>query len=489
MPLVLWGYYKLAHVNLKLSLYWLVGCSLFFYSWWNPRYLALLLFSILINFLIGHWVAKLKSKPWLVFGITINLSLLGYFKYFHFILSNFSHTLETHSILLPLAISFFTFQQIAYLVDLYQAKIQRSNFLNYILFISFFPQLIAGPIVHYQEMMPQFMSKLLTRRRLQHLSIGLTIFCLGLFKKVVFADNIAPFENQVFAASEAGMILTPVEAWLGALAYTFQLYFDFSGYSDMALGLARCFGIRLPLNFNSPYKATSITEFWRCWHMTLSRFLRDYLYIPLGGNRNGANRRYINLMITMVLGGLWHGAGWTYIAWGALHGLYLSINHIWQRTVSVGHHFIFKVMGFSLTFVSVVIGWVFFRAETFSGAANLIACMFNWQSDILPAFFGRRVPQLAEWGLSVGGDYANPGHVWPTAMAWMTAMAVVIWLFPNTQQFMRYYRPTFDRLSVVTIGAKWSWRPNLVNAVGLAAITMVALLSMNKISEFLYYQF
>lgn len=305
----------------------LILASLFFYGWWNPAYLTLIGASILVNYGLGqrlrlanyHSRSAMKSAT-LMAGIVINLGLLGYFKYMNFFVDTAADLFGTgftlERIVLPLAISFFTFQQITYLVDTSRGLAEEYGFLHYTLFVTFFPQLIAGPIVHHSEMMPQFVRKDLCKFRHRNLAIGMSIFALGLFKKVIIADNVAVFGTPVFDAANAGVTLSFIEAWGGALAYTFQLYFDFSGYSDMALGLARMFGIRLPLNFNSPYKAVNIVEFWRRWHMTLSRFLRDYLYIQLGGNRKGVTRRHANLMATMLFGGLWHGAGWTYVAWG-----------------------------------------------------------------------------------------------------------------------------------------------------------------------------
>jgi len=273
----------------------------------------------------------------LVAGIVLNLSALGWFKYANFIASTVDRWVEAGftlaPIVLPLAISFFTFQQIAYLVDAYRTARSEPDWLQYALFVSFFPQLIAGPIVHHREMLPQFDEVGRRGPALRDLEVGATIFAIGLFKKVVIADGVAPWSTEVFESVALGAWPGLVESWGAALAYTFQLYFDFSGYSDMAVGLGLLFGIRLPLNFASPYRATSIVEFWRRWHITLSRFLRDYLYIPLGGNRRGPARRYLNVMITMVLGGLWHGAGWTFIAWGALHGVYLLINYAWRAVL------------------------------------------------------------------------------------------------------------------------------------------------------------
>jgi len=337
LPVVLIGYYLIgSRQHHRLASSWLLAASLFFYGWWNPVYVVLILFSIIFNYALGLSLAsgEKKQRVLLSFGIIVNLSLLAYFKYTVFILDNVYGLLDMNfdlpDIVLPLAISFFTFQQIAYLVDAYQNKTKEYNFLQYSLFVTFFPQLIAGPIVHHREMMTQFAKNSTYCFNAKMLELGLAIFTLGLFKKVVIADGIAAYSTPVFNAATSGMALTFFDSWTGALAYTFQLYFDFSAYSDMAIGIGLMFGIRLPINFFSPYKAVNIIDFWKRWHMTLSRFLRDYLYIPLGGNRKGSTRRYFNLMVTMLLGGLWHGAGWTFIIWGGLHGIYLAINHVWH---------------------------------------------------------------------------------------------------------------------------------------------------------------
>ena len=325
LPIVALGYFRIqAYGKHEGALVFLALASLFFYAWWNPIYLPLLLASILINFFLGVRLCKNRSVILLSLGILFNLALLGYFKYANFLASNINQAFDTSihpgHIILPLAISFFTFQQITYLVDSYNQLTKDYRFSHYTLFVTFFPQLIAGPIVHHHEMMPQFMQRKAWSPSMDNLAVGLTIFVLGLAKKVLIADKIAPYASAAFAASDHGTALTFFEAWKGALAYSFQLYFDFSGYSDMAIGLARIFGIILPLNFFSPYKANNIIDFWRRWHMTLSRFLRDYLYIPLGGNRKGTIRRYLNLFITMLLGGLWHGAVMGCAAWILSHG-------------------------------------------------------------------------------------------------------------------------------------------------------------------------
>src|SRR6201987_5576115 len=356
----------------------LAGASLFFYGAWRPGYLLLLLASVAVHFGLGlRMEDPLRRRATGTFGVALNLAVLCYFKYTNFILDSLNALtgapLPFVDIILPLGISFFTFQQIAYLVDVMRgAKVER-DIVSYTLFVSFFPHLIAGPLVHHAEMIPQF-----KRGRTGHSSVlaarGLAIFAAGLFKKVVIADNLAQFVSPVFAHLDAGGSVTPSWAWLATLAYTLQIYFDFSGYSDMAIGLALLFGIRLPVNFRSPYQATSIIEFLRRWHITLSRFLRNYLYIPLGGNRLGERRRHVNLMVTMLLGGLWHGAGWNFLIWGGLHGGYLVVNHLWRTgrkgtATSPGG----RVVCWLLTFLAVVVAWVFFRAKSLTGAWRMLA--------------------------------------------------------------------------------------------------------------------
>ncbi|MCI5177845.1 MAG: MBOAT family protein, partial [Candidatus Electrothrix sp. AW3_4] len=338
LPLTVSFFYQLKkYFNRNAALGWLVFTSLLFYSYWQPAYLVLLLASILFNYLTGSILTSAppeRKKIFLFIGIGVNITLLSYYKYSSFILKNisllFDSSINFHPPLLPVAISFFTFQQIIYLVDIYKGDTGQPSLLNYLLFISFFPQLTAGPIVYPKEMLPQFNESDLDFRY-SHIALGGTLIIFGLFKKIVLADNLAYYVSPVFQSAESGNSIPFFYAWQGALAYTFQIYFDFSGYSDMAVGIARLFGISLPINFNSPYKAASIIEFWRRWHITLSRFLRVYLYFPLGGNRKGTKRKHFNLILTMLLGGLWHGAGWTFVIWGGLHGIYLMINHGWRK--------------------------------------------------------------------------------------------------------------------------------------------------------------
>jgi D-alanyl-lipoteichoic acid acyltransferase DltB (MBOAT superfamily) len=397
LPIVLLGFFRLARFNHAYAAAWLAISSLFFYGYWNPAYVGLLLGSIVCNYAFGMWIAKAgvqhataRKKHVLVAAITANLLLLGYYKYANFFLASANSLAGSHlsigNVILPLGISFFTFTQIAFLVDTYQGKVKEYNFVHYVLFVTYFPHLIAGPVLHHKDMMPQFARASTYRINWDHVATGLLLFTLGLCKKVLWADSLAPFATAIFDGAQHGMatgvLPTIYEAWSGALAYTLQIYFDFSGYTDMALGIALMFGIRLPINFNSPYKATSIIEFWRRWHITLSTFLRDYLYIPLGGNRNGKLRRYINLFATMLLGGLWHGAGWTFVVWGALHGAYLTLNHLWRELVAERYlrpfpRWLGALAGGTLTFIAVVAAWVVFRSNDLAQASTLLKAMFG----------------------------------------------------------------------------------------------------------------
>lgn len=357
--------------------------------WWNPNYLAILVLSVAVNYYLGRQVALSKdnkvSKRYLILGIVLNLVAICYYKYMGFFWDNFSSMLgfgaREFEIILPLAISFFTFQQIAYLVDCYKSKECEESILNYSLFVVFFPQLIAGPIVHHKSVLPQFHKPNFGTVEYTTIALGLSLFSIGLFKKIMLADHAANMANPVFNAVAAGEAVSFIQAWLGALSYTVQLYFDFSGYSDMALGIALLFGISLPRNFDSPYRSTSIIEFWRRWHMTLSSFLRDYLYIPLGGNKGGVINKFKNLFITMFLGGLWHGAGWTFVIWGSLHGVYLIINNIWRSVLGDKKSSrIERVFYWLLTMLCVVIAWVFFRADSAVSAFFIVETMFSYSN-------------------------------------------------------------------------------------------------------------
>jgi len=385
LPITFFIYFYLNSKRLTTaSKGFLVFSSLFFYSWWNPVYLPIIFVSMIFNYGIGEVFAKdsfkrVSKKSVLWFAILSNISLLGYFKYMDFFISNINfitgENIGLYHLALPLGISFFTFQQISYLVDSYRNETKEYDFLNYALFVTFFPQLIAGPIVHHKEMMPQFASKWNLVKNYKNIALGLFIFSIGLFKKVVIADTFAVWATAGF---DTAATLNLFEAWATSLSYTFQLYFDFSGYTDMAIGAALLFNIKLPINFNSPYKATSIQDFWRRWHITLSRFLKDYIYIPLGGNRKGEFRTYTNLMATFIIGGLWHGAGWTFIFWGFLHGLALVIHRAWSK---LGFK-LNSILAWFITFNFINISWVFFRAKEWEDAVKVLSSMFSLDNMI-----------------------------------------------------------------------------------------------------------
>ena len=375
LPISFLIYYLLNNRGLYFySKVFIVFASLVFYSWWNIAYLPLLLISIMFNFTLGISLSKkskknYKKKSILFFGIIINLLLLAYFKYMDFFIENFNLISDSNlpllEITLPLAISFFTFQQISYLVDSYKGYTKEYRFIDYTIFVTFFPQLIAGPIVHHKEMMPQFADEKNKIINFRNISMGLFIFSIGLFKKVIIADSFSSYVSNGFDIQEK---LTFIEAWITSLSYTFQLYYDFSGYTDMAIGLALLFNIKLPINFNSPYKATNIQDFWRRWHMTLSRFLRDYIYIPLGGNKGKDLSTYTNLLITFFLAGIWHGAGWTFVLWGLLHAFAMIIFKVYSK-LNIKLHFIFAWL---ITFNFLNITWIFFRAKEFEDAIKVL---------------------------------------------------------------------------------------------------------------------
>ncbi len=507
LPITLAGFFLLGRIRQDFAAAWLAIASLIFYAWWSPVYVALLLASIVCNYFFGLRIShdNRRRQFWLVVAVAANLMALCYFKYANFFVDNARILLgiDWHiaNIVLPLGISFFTFTQIAFLVDTYQGKANEYNPIHYVLFVTYFPHLIAGPVLHHKQMMPQFALPATYRISNANIAIGLTIFAIGLFKKVVLADGVAVYATPIFAAAEYGKTLTMIEAWGGALCYTFQLYFDFSGYSDMAIGLSRLFNIKLPLNFDSPYKATNIIEFWRRWHMTLSEFLRDYLYIALGGNRHGAVRRYINLAITMLLGGLWHGAGWTFVIWGALHGFYLVINHFWRailprRIVAKPSTRFGRSVGIVVTFVAVVIGWVFFRAANFSTALSILQSMLGVNGIMLPGALGGLVsvewqPALANWGFSFGD--VGPLFKRPNGPLWILGALAFVWLLPNTQELLRNYEPAWNPLRPTSSDSRaysmLAWKPHGYWALATGAILAWGILGISRVSEFLYFQF
>jgi len=506
LPVTLAGFFLLGRVAPMLAAAWLTAASLFFYGWWNPLYVWLLAASILFNYACGVTIARNRArreqasqKRWLIFAVAANLAVLGYYKYANFFLASISHfsgaALSFGEIVLPLGISFFTFTQIAFLADTYYGKAREYNFVHYSLFVTYFPHLIAGPVLHHAEMMPQFGLPATYRFSFENTAVGITIFVIGLFKKVMIADEVGAYARPVFDAAAAGTELTLLEAWCGALAYTFQLYFDFSGYSDMAIGLSRLFGVVLPLNFHSPYKAVNIIDFWRRWHMTLSRFLRDYLYIPLGGNRKGPARRYVNLLLTMALGGLWHGAGWTFVAWGTLHGGYLVINHGWHALrARLGHDlrrstWWGRACAGLLTFTAVVIGWVLFRAADFTTAVAMLKAMAGMNGLVLPDFWLPKWGAAGQWLAAHGVNFGDTRDlVGGGVVNWIWILLAVVWFAPNTQQLLAAYRPALALLAGQT-PARFTWRPTPICALVTVALALIAIFNLHKQSEFLYFQF
>jgi len=503
LPITLIGYFVLGRYGKGFGAGWLGLSSIFFYAWWDYRYVLLLGASIVGNYWFGCHIARAhgtrKGRILLGVAVTTNLLLLAYYKYADFFINTINVAagadLPLLHIVLPIGISFFTFTQLAFLVDAYQGKAAEYRFVYYVLFVTYFPHLIAGPVLHHKEMMPQFDMDRNYRARIRNFEIGLTIFTIGLCKKVLLADSLAEYANPVFSDPSPQSLLV---AWGGVLAYTFQLYFDFSGYSDMAIGLSRLFGVKLPLNFNSPYKADNISEFWRRWHMTLSRFLRDYLYVPLGGNRHGPARRHLNLMVTMLLGGLWHGAGWNFVIWGGLHGLYLVVNHTWveaRSRMGFGRRSAWgRVAGVALTFLAVTVAWVFFRSPDLPTALGLLKGMVGINGVELPAALVARLGFIQPMLESLGVDsYLGGTTRFVMTYAWVAAAAFIAFAMPNTQEIMRRFDPALEdpRATMAPSLAldRLTWSPRLGWSMAIGLLLGAGLLSLSRPTEFLYFQF
>jgi len=480
LPTALLIYFILGNKSPTWAGAWLLACSLFFYGDANPRFLPVLVNSFFLNYLFGlgliqTWQRPKVSRLILATGVFCDLAILGYYKYSRFFSETINPSWIQHwhldQVVLPLGISFFTFTQIAFLVDASKGKIRECNPLHYALFVTYFPHLIAGPILHHEEMIKQFEDRGCYKPSAENLVAGFTIFAIGLFKKVGLADPLAGYVASAFHPRPAFL-----EAWGGVLSYTFQIYFDFSGYTDMAIGISLLFGFKLPINFNSPYRSVNIVDFWRRWHMTLSRFLRDYLYIPLGGGRQGAFRRFANIGVTMVLGGLWHGANWTFIAWGALHGAYLLINHGWNGLKIKTWWPKSEKTGFGdaaatgLTFLAVMVGWVLFRAENIQVALSVLGGMTG-----------------------LNGPASSPGAVTLGTVGW-SRLAIclgIVWFIPNTRQFMGEIshclgpKPPEERWM-----APFRWSPTWFWILAAVALFYGAMVGMTKeVHVFLYYQF
>lgn len=488
-PIVIAGFYLLGARKHAWAIAWLGGMSLVFYALWYAPHTLILLVSIVANFFAGLLISRagdhttVSRKSLMQLAVGLNLLALCYYKYFGFFATSAMSALDLSwsfsAIALPLGVSFFTFTQIAYLVDTYEGRVNEHKFSRYLLFVTYFPHLVAGPIIHHKDVMSQFARHDTFRFNRVNFGLGSVLFIIGLFKKVVVADNIAVLVGPVFDLAEQGAPLGQGAAWAGALAYTVQLYFDFSGYSDMAIGLSMMLNVRLPFNFDSPYKARSIIDFWRRWHISLSTFLRDYLYIPLGGNRLGHGRRYANMGITMLLGGLWHGAGWTFIAWGALHGAYLTLNHFWREHAPVSPLWRTRwcsALCWLLTLFAVIVAWVFFRAHTIAGALQMLTAMSGFGAaaakPVLLASGGMMNLTLA---LAVAGPL----------------LALTLWA-PNSQEIAAQLLTLPDAFLGRERGgqqaAAWHAVP-FKWACALGAVLAGAMLCISRPSQFLYFNF
>jgi len=465
LPLTLAGYFFVSR-RTRFGVHWLVAASLFFYAWWRPAHLPVIVLSIAFNFLVGRLLQRRvaggdrrSTRSLLTFGVTANLALLGVFKYTDFALENIALALGRPLTLLhlslPLGISFFTFTQIAYLIDVSRRRAREPSLGNYALFVTFFPHLLAGPILHHADMMPQFASRWNKLPRMENMALGIFLLSIGLAKKL-FADHFVPTVNDAFAHPSS---LDFASAWTAALSYTLELYFDFSGYTDMALGAAWLFNIRLPLNFNSPYRATDIRDFWQRWHMSLMRFLRDYVYAALRGDGRHEGRVAAALFMTFVLGGIWHGAGWTFIAWGALHGLALIVERYWRKLGIA----LPAVIGWALTLGFFVLTLMFFRAASMTDALTILSAMSGSGSDVRAS---------VTTGLGAAWQQArDPWSMLQTPAAWITAgFALVLWPV-NSNQLAARFRPT--PLSGLVVCLMLGW----------------CVLHLSQVTQFIYFNF
>lgn len=501
LPITLGIYFFINKLkNYRLMILWLIFASLFFYGWWNIKYLILIISSILINFIFAYILNSKQSKIILSLGILINLVILSYFKYANFFFDNINLLSGTNfkfeKIILPLGISFFTFQQITYLVDTYLKKINNHNIIKYFLFVTFFPQLIAGPIVHHKEMMPQFENGISKNFKLNNFLIGLSTFIIGLFKKVVIADNIALYSDPIFFASANGLILTFFEAWGGATAFMLQLYFDFSGYTDMALGIALLFGITLPINFASPFKSKNISDFWRCWHITLTRLIRNYIYLPISLNltRFSMNKNlsspiafflsiFFPTMIAFFLVGLWHGSGWNYIFFGLLNGSYIVIFNIWQNLRSkylkykIKDNFLLDLIKKLFVFSIVTFSFVLFRASDMSSAV-----------EILKAMLGQNGIEIFDL-FRIGKFATNPYE----GILYIFILIGVIFYLPNTQDFIfNENKSSFNienKFFNINKNIFIKWQPNALWGFIFALILIISIMFVSNTNEFLYFEF
>ena len=531
LPATLAGFFLLGFRSRTWALGWLILASLVFYAWWRPFNVLIIAPAVFLNFgaarLLEHLRAdKTKAslaRAVLLLGIAFNIAFLGYFKYANFFGTVMNDLAGTHfvltQIILPLGISFITFQKIAFLIDVHAGRIETFTLRDFFLFVLFFPQLIAGPIVHYREVMPQF-EKLACRFDKVDVSVGLTLFVIGLFKKVVLADGIAAHVSPIYDAAAAGGGVSLLPAWIAAIGFTLQIYFDFSGYSDMALGLARCFGVRLPANFSSPLKASNIVDFWLRWHMTLTRFLTAYLFNPLVlwltrrriekrlpglGGRQTSWSAFVQLLagptiLTMLVSGFWHGAGYLFILWGLMHGILLSMNHAWRLvrpnlwSNKASYERFMQPVGWLMTFVCVAASMVLFRSSTGAAASDVLRGMVGMNGITLPQkLLDHLGPLTALLQHVVTPTGAGTGRELYVSLAWVAALLVVALALPNSMQFTSRYEPAIG-VKATSLGKEWfdrtfAWKPSLAWAFAVSAIAVTGILTLGGKSEFLYWQF
>jgi D-alanyl-lipoteichoic acid acyltransferase DltB (MBOAT superfamily) len=530
LPVVLGVFFVLGTVSRPWALRWIIVASLFFYAWWRPLNVLIIAPSIVVNFVLARSLQRLSSnekrglaKTVLLSGIVFNVAFLGYFKYANFAVHSVNDVFGTNMVLaeiiLPLGISFITFQKIAFLIDVHAGRVESFTLQDYCLFVLFFPQLIAGPIVHYREMMPQFHRTSCTFER-DNVSVGLTLFMFGLSKKVFLADTLGRLVTPIYEQAAAGTDVSLLPAWMAATGFTLQIYFDFSGYTDMALGIARCVGVRLPVNFNSPLRASSIIDFWLRWHVTLTRFLTAYVYNPLAlaltrrrmakgrpglGGRQASVGAFLQLLmfptlLTMFVSGVWHGAGYLFILWGVLHGVFLTVNHAWRLVGpklwrdKVSYRRFMKPVGFALTFMSVAVSMVVFRSSTMEAVGSLFQGMVGLNGVALPEAIYDRLGPLALWLRRAGiveGLEAN--IAFSRTAFWIVFLAMISFACPNTLQLLGRHEPALDWKadpgSRGAIGGTVEWKASLAWAMIVSVIAAIGMLHVAGQSEFLYWQF
>ena len=472
LPVALAGYYLLGRREGWLASGWLLLASLVSYCLWDYRFLPILLGSMAGNYFACTRIVAAgqpAKKIWLTCALCFNLLMLGAFKYANFFIDTVNALtgigLQPLALLLPVGISFFTFTQISLVVDTYYGKGPSPDPGRYALFVAYFPYIVAGPVLHHRDILPQMADPASARPKAANFAVGLTLFAFGAAKKLLIADNLIPLVNLAFQTEHPHL----AQSWLGVFAYALQLYFDFSGYSDMAIGVSRLFGIQIPFNFNSPYKAASVSEFWLRWHISLSRFLRNYLYIPMGGNRSGQIARYRNLLLTMLLGGLWHGSNWTFVVWGGLHGLYLCVQHGWRALATSGRFGSWmRVPGWAchlLTMLAVLVAWCFFRASNLDAAFDILAGMTGWH------------------GVGAIADVQGFSLVMLGLGTW------IAFVMPNTNEVFAWLESRFDNTPEARSLLRMRWHPSWGWGMVTGLVFALCLLSMEKTQDFIYAQF